>query len=238
MQCSDNSHQENEMRFNKWRGTLHNVSKVVCGKKKTSNQEQASHCPQNTFIQFSHKVLQIVKLQNYVISQNTMKFSIKQRYLPWKEKKREKLALFIQANCMKQQFWYISTSHFRILRKQNKGSERSQTMVGRALRMTVRQSGSQSEFKVLNSQTSSKSEWGKKQGNEDWQSKQTEGYRNEEPKELNRELLLRFKLSNDLYLNMKMFTEKYSENLWAVETFLKAHDQATRAEKAMKESLS
>lgn len=37
---------------------------------------------------------------------------------------------------------------------------------------------------------------------------------------------------------MKMSTEKYSENLWVVEAILKAHDQATRAEKVMKESLS
>lgn len=67
MQCGDNSHQENKMRCNKWRGTLHNVSKVVCGKKKRSNQEQASHFPpKHVYTQFSHKVLQIVKLQNYV----------------------------------------------------------------------------------------------------------------------------------------------------------------------------
>ena len=57
-------------------------------------------------------------------------------------------------------------------------------------------------------------------------------------KELNREFLLRFKLSNDLYLNMKMSAEKYSENLGVVEAIFKAHDQATRAEKVMKESLS
>lgn len=56
--------------------------------------------------------------------------------------------------------------------------------------------------------------------------------------ELNREFLLRFKLSNDLYLNMKMSTEKYSENLWVVKAILKAHVQATRAEKVMKKSLS
>lgn len=48
-------------------------------------------------------------------------------------------------------------------------------------------------------------------------------------KELNREFLLRFKLSNDLYLNMKMSEEKYSENLGVVEAIFKAHDQVTLA---------
>lgn len=89
MQCGDNSHQENKMRCNKWRGTLHNVSKVVCGKKKKSNQEQAVIFPQNTFIHSfptkSYKYLSYKTM--FFFSQNTMKFSIKQSYLPWKKKR-------------------------------------------------------------------------------------------------------------------------------------------------------
>lgn len=80
--------------------------------------------------------------------------------------------------------------------------------------------------RFLTVQTSSKSERGKKQGNEDWQSRQKDT-EIKNSKELNREFLLRFTLSNDWYLNMKMSAEKYSENLGVVEATFKAHDQVT-----------